>query len=351
VPSPGFKTLRTVFRARSGRRFDDPATSRRELEEFVRILPEPEPFRTEPAIVGGVTCEWVTTEQGTPEHTLVFLHGGGYVSGSLASHRPLAVRIAAASGARVLQVDYRRAPEHPFPAAFDDARAVLAAVLGGTAGLGTGPPLRPSRLGVVGDSAGAGLALAALASLLSRDHDGEAPGPGTPQAAALVCLSPWTDLTCTGESLETRAAVDPLFDRPALERMAALYAGGTDPADPRISPLHADLRGLPPTLIQVGDAEVMLSDSTRLAERLETAGVPVELDVWPEMVHGWQLFAGMVPEGDEAIERIGRFLRAELAPRPAPRLDGLDLDPDLERVRDRGRDDDRDIPHPRETDP
>lgn len=380
MPSPGFKTLRTVFRARTGNRFTDPVTSRRELEEFVRILPEPDPYRTEPVAVGGVACEWVTAdgpEEPASSRALVFFHGGGYVSGSLASHRALAARLARAVGARVLQVDYRRAPEHPFPAAFDDARAVLGSLLeGGTSSAPSDPPLpnaggtpdaapasgasairaagdldeagsigaprRMKTIAVVGDSAGGGLAVAAAAALRAS---------GCPLPAALVCLSPWTDLACTGESLETRAAADPLFDRPALERMAALYADGADRTDPRISPLYADLHGLPPTLIQVGDAEVLRSDSTRLAERLEQSGVPVELDVWPEMVHGWQLFAGMVPEGDEAIERIGRFLRAELAPRPAPRLDGLDLDPDLERVRDRGRDDDRDIPHPRETDP
>ena len=315
MPSPGFKTLRTVFRARAGQRFDDPVTARRELEEFVAILPKPEPFRTEAATVGGVACEWLEPARDRPEQrTLVFFHGGGYVSGSLESHRPLAARIAAASDARVLQVDYRRAPEHPFPAAFDDARAVLGAVLDRID--------RIDRIGVVGDSAGAGLALAALAGRVGR-HDAGDRLPG-----ALVCLSPWTDLACTGDTFETRAAADPLFDRASLGRMATLYAAGADPADPRLSPLYADLRGLPPTLIQVGDAEVMLADSTRLAERLEAAGVPVELDVWPEMVHGWQLFAGMVPEGDEAIERIGRFLRGVLGPEP---LSDAHPDPDPEK--------------------
>lgn len=306
MPSPAFRTLRTVFRARSGKRFSDPESSRRELEEFVRILPAPGPYRAERVTLGGVACEWVVPEGLAVERTLVFLHGGGYVSGSLDSHRGLAARLAHAAGARAFQVDYRRAPEHPFPAAFDDARAVLAEVLTTERIAAAAPASGPLPVVVVGDSAGGGLALAATVAL--RDA-------GAPVPEALVCLSPWTDLACTGETLTTRAAADPLFDRPSLERMAALYAGIVDKTDPRMSPLYADLHDLPPTLIQVGDAEVLLADSTRLAERLEAAGVPVEVEVWPEMVHGWQLFAGMVPEGDEAIEAIGRFLRAAT---PAP---------------------------------
>jgi len=301
MPSSGFNTLRTVFHARRGRRFTDPVAARRELEEFIRILPEPDPFEAEPVTIGGVACEWVTPAEGPVEHCLVFFHGGGYVSGSLTSHRPLVARLAGASRSRVLQVDYRRAPEHPFPAAFNDAKAVLRAMIEETTG--------PERLGLVGDSAGGGLALATTLAL--RDAGGPLP-------AALACLSPWTDLTGSGETLASRAEADPLFDRETLEEMAGLYADGADLADPRLSPLFADHHGLPPTLIQVGDAEVMLADSTRLAERLEAAGVRVELEIWPEMVHGWQLFAGMVPEGDEALAKVGRFFRDVLGSATGP---------------------------------
>jgi acetyl esterase/lipase len=292
LASSQLSTLRAIFRARSSaHRFHDPRKARRELEQFVAALPGPGDHEATPATVGGVPGEWIQLPEGAPEVTLILLHGGGYVSGSLASHRGLAARIAAVARARVFVVDYRRAPEHRFPAAFDDSLAAVRAVLEGADD--------PAAVGLVGDSAGGGLTLAVSVALRDGGH---------PLPAALACLSPWVDLTVSGESLTTRADADPLFDRPTLAEMAGLYADGHALTDPRISPLHAELHGLPPTLIQTGDAEVMLSDSTRLAERLESAGVETELEVWPEMIHGWQLFAGLLPEGTEAIERIGRFL-------------------------------------------
>lgn len=302
-PSRELSTLRTIFRARPAtHRFRDPESARRELEQFIGTLPGPPAHTARSVRMGGVPCEWVEAgaqEASPPKATdagggvVVLLHGGGYVSGSLVSHRGLAARVTEETATPVLVVDYRRAPEEPFPAAYDDALAAVEGVIRETEG----------PLALVGDSAGGGLALAV--SMALRDGGGRLP-------VALACLSPWTDLAVTGESVDSRAKVDPLFDRTSLVTMAGHYAGEHPLTDPRISPLYGDLQGLPPTLIQVGDAEVLLSDSTRLAERLRMAGVEVELDVWPHAVHGWQMFAGLLPEGREALRRIGAFLRPRL---------------------------------------
>lgn len=268
---------------------------RRGLEMFVRGMPAPEPGEHLPLTAGGVPAELLVPDRARSDRAILYLHGGGYASGSLASHRGLAVRLAVAARAPVLSVGYRLAPEHPFPAAFDDALAAYR-------WLRAEDPSR--RLAVAGDSAGGGLACALIAAL--RDA-------GEPMPVALAAFSPWADLALTGESIDRLAGVDPIFDRESLRSFAVLYYGDRDPRDPRISPLYGDLSGFPPTLIQVGAAEVMLDDSTRLAERLRAGGAPVELDVWPEMIHGWQLFAGMLPEGEEALAQAGAFLDRALA--------------------------------------
>jgi epsilon-lactone hydrolase len=214
------------------------------------------------------------------------------VIGSVNTHRDLLARIARASGARVLGINYRLAPEHPFPAAVEDSVAAYRWMLA--------EGLKPSRIAVAGDSAGGGLTVATLIAI----RDAKLPTPG-----AGVCISPWVDMEGIGETMKTRAAVDPVVQREGLLGMAAAYLGGQNPRSPLAAPLYADLKGLPPLLIQVGDAETLLDDSIRLNDRAKAAGVSTKLEVWPEMIHVWQLFASFLPEGQQAIDGIGSFLK------------------------------------------
>ena len=233
-----------------------------------------------------------------PASRLLYFHGGGYVLGSLDSYRNLAARIGAAAGCAVLAVDYRLAPEHPFPAAVEDGLAALRWLrVNGPQG-----PAPAVNCFVDGDSAGGGLALAVL--IAARDANESLPD-------AVVTVSAWTDLVGTGVSLVSRREVDPMADQQRLDLEAALYLQGADPRTPLASPLYADLHGLPPLLLQAGDAEVLLDDTTRVAEKARAAGMEVMLEIWPEMIHVWQSFAGILPEGRRAIARIGQFLRRQ----------------------------------------
>ncbi len=253
-----------------------------------------------PVTAGGVPAEWVTAPGADAARTILYLHGGGYVLGSIAIHREMCGRLSRASGARVLVVDYRMAPEHPHPAAVDDAVAAYDWLLA----QGTDP----GSITIAGDSAGGGLTAATLVAL--RDQARPAPAAG-------VMISPWTDLAITGESITTRASLDPMITGgTGVGNMASLYLGGKDAKTPLASPLYADLKGLPPLLIQVGTSEVLFDDSTRFDAAARAAGVDVTFEAWNEMVHVWHLFAGLVPEGQEAIERIGAFVR-ERAKTPA----------------------------------
>jgi monoterpene epsilon-lactone hydrolase len=246
----------------------------------------------EPVEANGVPAEWVTAAGVGDGRVLLYLHGGAYQIGSPVSLRHLVALLSGAARARALSLEYRLAPEHPFPAAVDDAVAAYRWLLGeGT---------DPATIAVAGDSAGGGLALGTLVAL--RDA-------GEPMPAAAVLLSPWTDLALTGESLRTRAAVDIMLKPGSMHQTVAVYLAGEDPRHPYASPLYADLRGLPPLLIQVGDAEVILDDSTRVAARAREAGVDVTLEVWDEMPHVFHAFAGLLPESDQAIERIGEWLQ------------------------------------------
>jgi monoterpene epsilon-lactone hydrolase len=220
------------------------------------------------------------------------LHGGGYTIGSVKTHRELISRVSRAADARVLAIDYRLAPEHPFPAAVEDATAAYRWLLEGG--------VDPTRIVIAGDSAGGGLTLAALVAL--RDA-------GNPLPAAGVCLSPWVDLEGVGESMTTRAEADPIVQREGLLEDAKAYLGDADPRTPLAAPLYADLTGLPSLLIQVGTAETLLDDSTRLAERARSAGVDVVLEPWEDMIHVWHFFASMLPEGQQAVDRVGEFIR------------------------------------------
>jgi len=244
---------------------------------------------------GGVPAEWVVPADAGDGRVLLYFHGGGYQMGSPATLRHLVALLAAAASARCFSVDYRLAPEHPFPAAVDDAVAAYRWLLS----IGTDP----ARMVVCGDSAGGGLALGSLVAL--RDA-------GEPMPAAVVLLSPWTDLALTGESLRTRADVEVMVTPAGMPETAGLYLAGADPRHPYASPLYADLTGLPPLLIHVGDAEVIRDDSTRLAVRARAAGVPVTIEVWDEMPHVFPAFAGLLPEADQAIEHIGGWLADQL---------------------------------------
>jgi len=257
-------------------------------------LPPPDDVTTSAVHAGGVPAEWVVAPGADPQRVILYLHGGGYVIGSLATHRGLAGRLSGAAAARVLLIDYRLAPEHPFPAAVEDATAAYRWLL--TTGI------RPARIAIAGDSAGGGLTVATLVAL--RDA-------GEPLPAAGVCLSPWTDLEGTGDSVTTKASADPLVQKEMLLQLARWYLGGAHPRTPLAAPLYADLHGLPPLLIQVGTAEILLDDATRLADRARAAGVEVSLEAWEDMIHVWQLFAPMLREGQQAIERIGAFVQKQ----------------------------------------
>jgi monoterpene epsilon-lactone hydrolase len=249
--------------------------------------------KCEAVSAGGVPAEWIVPPNAANDRVILYLHGGGYVMGSINTHRAMIARIARASEAKALALNYRMAPEDPFPTAVDDATAAYRWLLA--------QGYKPGKMVISGDSAGGGLTLATLLAL--RDA-------GTPLPAAAVPISPWADLEGTGASVETRAAADPMVDKAGLLRMAQMYAGDSDPKNPLISPIYADYKGLPPMLIQVGDAEILLDDSTRVAERARAAGIKVELEAWPEMFHVWHVFAKILPEGQQAIDRIGEYVRA-----------------------------------------
>ena len=255
----------------------------------------PEGTRCERVTAGGVPAEWIVPAGVSERGAILYLHGGGYCIGSINTHRVLVAHLAIACGVRALAVDYRLAPEHPFPAAVDDATAAYRWLLA--------RDVAPERIVVAGDSAGGGLTVATLVAL----RDARLPRP-----AAGVCLSPWVDLEGIGESMTRCAALDPMVQRDGLLRMARAYLGAADPRSPLAAPLYADLRGLPPLLIQVGTAETLLDDSVRLADRARAAGVDVTLEPWDDMIHVWQAFVGLLPEAGQAITRIGEFVRSRL---------------------------------------
>ena len=261
------------------------------MEAFAR--PVAEDVACEPVEVDGIAAEWVSIRGVEPQRTILYLHGGGYVLGSIKTHREVVSRIARASGARALLIDYRLGPENVFPAAVDDAVAAYRWLRG------QGVPA--NEIVIAGDSAGGGLTLATLVAL--RDAGDELPAAG-------VGISPWTDLAGEGESMTTNAGVDPMVGKAGLDQMARQYVGPDgDLKHPLASPLHAELAGVPPLLLQVGGAETLLDDSTRFAEKAKAAGVEVTLEEWEDMIHVWHFFAGMLPEGQQAIERIGEFVR------------------------------------------
>jgi acetyl esterase/lipase len=267
------------------------AESRAGFEELAKMFPLAPDVTQERVDAGGVPSEWVRVPESRTDRVVLYLHGGGYVIGSIDTHRELASRIARSTQARALVIDYRLAPEHPFPAAVEDATAAYRWLLG--AGVS------PSRIVVAGDSAGGGLTLATLLAL--RDAGERLPAAG-------VCLSPWTDLEGTGASAQPGGADDPLLELAGLREMGRHYASA-NLRHPHAAPVHASFRGLPPLLIQVGTREILLDDSTRVADRAKAEGVDVTLEPWEGLIHVWQLFGPAMPEAAQAVARIGEFAR------------------------------------------
>jgi monoterpene epsilon-lactone hydrolase len=268
------------------------AQRRQRLDDVGSVWPAAADVRLETVELGGFSAEWSLAPGSDPARVLLFFHGGGYCSGSILSHRRLVTEAGRAARARTLAVGYRLAPENPFPAGLDDALAAWRFLLC--------QGIAASSIAVGGDSAGGGLTLA----LMNRLRDA---GEALPACGWLV--SPWTDLTLSGATLASKDAVDPIIHKGYLGELVDAYLPpGMDRTDPRVSPLYAHLEGLPPILIQVGSAETLLSDATRLAAAAGEADVPVTLEIWPHMIHAWPMWNARLEPGREALASAGRFI-------------------------------------------
>jgi monoterpene epsilon-lactone hydrolase len=270
--------------------------ARRRLKLLGRLVPGP-PRGTETiaGVAGGVKADRIATRASRADRHVLYLHGGSYVVGWPALYRDLTWRIATICRARVLCIDYRLAPEHPFPAALDDCVAAYRWLLAQGAD--------PQHIALMGDSAGGGLVLATMLRL--RDE-----GVALPVAAAVV--SPWTDLALTGESFRLNAAIDPLIPVELAPRVVDLILGGADPRNPYASPLYGDPTGLPPTLILVGGDDTLRDDATRMADKMRAAGCRIEIEVWPHMWHVWHMLVRVMPEARAAVARIAGFMQDKL---------------------------------------
>lgn len=264
---------------------------RARMEDIGTRFPAPQRASINPVKIAERPAEWVFDPDTDDGRVMLYVHGGGYVQGSLASHRNLVFEIARSMKGKVLNLDYRLAPEHPFPAAVEDTVNAWAELLE----MG----IDPKKASFGGDSAGGGLVIAALVS--ARDK-------GLPMPSCACCISPWTDLVGTGRTMDTKASEDPMVNRAALEFFSDFYAEKEDKTHPLISPLFADLAGLPPLLIQVGTAETLLDDSRRLATRARYAGVDVSYAEWEGMPHIWHIFAPLLEKSRKAIIELGEFV-------------------------------------------
>ncbi len=245
--------------------------------------------------IGAIAAEWSATPKANQDQVILYLHGGGFVIGSLASHRHLAAELGRASGTRTLAIDYRLAPESPFPAAVDDALSGYKFLLD--------RGIKPASIAIAGDSAGGGLAVATLAA--ARDA-------GLPQPSCALCISPWVDLEMIGESMTSKAQEDPMVQREMLQQWTNAYLGKAPARTPLAAPIHANLKGIAPLLIQVGSAETLLDDSIRLAARAGAQEVSVRLETWPEMIHVWHFFHPMLADARRALAVAGNFIRESM---------------------------------------
>ncbi len=267
--------------------------TRRGMERLSKFTSLPSKTRVTKIQLNGISAEWIYGEAARKDSVILYLHGGAYNICSPNTHRETAAHIAHASGAQVLLPDYRLAPEHPFPSALQDATEAYRWLL--DSGFKSG------HIALAGDSAGGGLAIATALALREA---------GVSPPAAIACISPWTDLALTGESIKTKAQADPLLNLPVLKRMAANYFGDRNPRSPLISPIYADLREISPLLIQVGSDEILLDDSTRMAREASAAGVRVTLKIYSQLWHVFHFNAKLMPEAKAAIAELGAFIQA-----------------------------------------
>ncbi|HEX4173156.1 MAG TPA: alpha/beta hydrolase [Acetobacteraceae bacterium] len=291
MSDPEIIALREVIAKRV--RSDDIAQRRRDIDDRGLAYALPADVRVEPVAANGVRSEWTSTPDADRSKVVLYLHGGGYVIGSLDSHRHLAAEVGRAARSRTLAIDYRLAPEHPFPAAVDDALAAYRFLLSSG--------IQPSGITIAGDSAGGGLVVAAMLAI--RDA-------GLPQPACGWPISPWVDMEAIGDSMTGKAGTDPTVQKAGILDLAKLYLNGADPRSRLAAPIYADLRGLAPLLIQVGAAETLLDDAIRLAQVAGAADVAVDLQIWPEMIHVWHIYHPELAAARRAIAAGGEFAKA-----------------------------------------
>jgi acetyl esterase/lipase len=295
MPSKEYKTILELLNSipdTSGLSFEE---RRSGFETRASQLPIAESVSFEAVSVEGIPAEWIVPE-GTPEqNVLLYLHGGAYCIGSLNTHRGMVSHIAKAAETRALSIDYRLAPENPFPAAIEDSISAYKWLLS--------QGIAARSIIIAGDSAGGGLTVSAMVSL--RENS-------IPLPAAAVLISPWVDLALTGDSIISKADIDPYVTKEELLKWARAYMGDSDLRTPLASPLYADLSGLPPMLIQAGTAEILLDDAIRMADRARKDGVDITLNTAEDMCHVWHVFSSMLPEAMEANEEVARFMRKHL---------------------------------------
>ncbi len=295
MPSDEYKNILELLESMpdtSGMTFEE---RRADFEQQVAILPMAESISCEPVSAGDIPAEWIVPEGAPDGDAMLYLHGGGYCVGSISTHRSMVSHIARAAKTKALLIDYRLAPENPFPAAVEDATTAYNWLLS--------QGIAAENIIIAGDSAGGGLTVATLVSLKEKE---------IPLPTAAVLISPWVDLAITGDSIASKADIDPMVTREGLTEMAEAYLGDADPQAPLASPLYAGIEGLPPMLIHVGEAEILLDDAIRMADRAGQAGVDVTLNTAEGMCHVWHFFSSMLPEAMAAIEEVAQFMRKHL---------------------------------------
>ncbi len=293
MADPEIVKLREVIASRP--RPTDLGERRRGMDANATAFPLDAAIKVEAVDANGVKAEWTTSPGADAKRVLLYVHGGGYVFGSILSHRHLVAEIGQQAGCRTLALDYRLAPEHPFPAPVEDTVAAYRFLLNSG--------IEPHHIAIAGDSAGGGLVAAALVAI--RDA-------GLNQPACGWAISPWVDMEATHETYTTRAAADPTVSRETITEIARTYLAGADPRSPLAAPIYAELRGIAPLLIQVGAAETLLGDSLLLAGKAGAADVPVRLEIWPEMIHVWHLYHRMLGAGRRAIVEGSAYIKAAM---------------------------------------